>query len=139
MQLEKIKKLKKSEVKTLVDLILTGMAQYITTPLYKSAKLRSLSSKENNFIILKSDTKSICGFLMYRIVKENIYIYEIHVAKEFQSKGFGKAMIENLINEGKKLILCVYKENKGAQKLYRSLGFNVVYESDRHYEMEKYN
>jgi ribosomal protein S18 acetylase RimI-like enzyme len=61
-------------------------------------------------------------------VKPYLYIHDLVVLNEFRGKGIGKALMENLINisiERKycKLTLEVREDNKVAQSVYKSLGF----------------
>jgi ribosomal protein S18 acetylase RimI-like enzyme len=124
MQIEKTNKVTKPEIAFLTELTLKGIAPYVNSKLLKYVKTKSLSSKLNNFLLLR-DGEKIGGFIMYRVEKSKIFIYELHVCEELQSAGNGKKLLEELfkLEEGKKFILNVHGENAGAIKLYKSAGF----------------
>lgn len=63
------------------------------------------------------------------------YIAEIYLIPEYRGKGIGRAILKNEISKHSKLLLQVNKTNLHAIKLYRSLGFEIVYENDESYEM----
>jgi diamine N-acetyltransferase len=74
----------------------------------------------------------VVGFLMYNSVAEELdghWIYRIMVDKKFQGKGIGKAAMEQIIAEMKKLpdvkkmVVGYHPDNTGAHQLYASLGF----------------
>lgn len=61
-----------------------------------------------------------------------IGIYNIHVEKPFRGKGYGKAVMNSILYEAKKLgaktaYLQVVKGNSVAENLYNKLGFKEVY------------
>ena len=59
-----------------------------------------------------------------------MWIEEIYVSPEFRSRGIGSAFLEHLIKSRDKSVrrlrLEAEKENEGAIKLYRSLGFEPL-------------
>jgi len=71
--------------------------------------------------------------------KDEILLKEIEINPEFQNKGIGTYIIQNIINDAKKqtkpVILYVLKVNP-AQKLYKELGFNIFKETDTHFIMK---
>ena len=127
MQIEKTTKPSKTEITLLTDITLKGIAPYVNSKLLKYVKTKSLSSKLNNFFLLKDGDK-IGGFLMYRTEKSKIFIYELHIIEELQSSGNGKKLLEELFKseKGKKIILNVHSENNGAMKLYKASGFEAT-------------
>ena len=62
------------------------------------------------------------------------WLDEIQLLKEWQSRGLGRAIIEDLIR-GSPLRLQVLKENHRALNFYHRLGFTVVSESKTHHLM----
>ncbi len=76
--------------------------------------------------------EKVVGFLMFNSVKEELdgyWIYRIMIDKHFQGKGIGKAATKLMISviaklpNAQKVIVGYHPENKGAHKLYSSLGF----------------
>ena len=64
--------------------------------------------------------------------RDYIGIYAIHVDEKHRRKGYAKAIIHTLLNEGKragasKAYLQVVSDNHGAKLLYRSIGFRKLY------------
>lgn len=132
MQIVKTQKIDKQTIDELVDIIVKGIEPYVTNRLVKYAKRKSVSSKHNNFIILRENSKTL-GFIMYRIMnREQVFIYEIQVLKEFQSQGYGSKLMNELFNseKDKEFVLFVYNKNIRAAKFYSSLGFKKVWEDE---------
>ncbi len=81
-------------------------------------------------LAIYNDEKA-AGFLMYGIDRRDgqYCIYRFMIDRRYQSKGFGKAAFQLLINQiqqdktHKKILLGVHKESVVAIKLYRSFGF----------------
>lgn len=63
------------------------------------------------------------------------YIAEIYLIEDYRGIGVGKAILEDEISKHNKLLLQVDKDNTHAIELYKSLGFETVYETDNSYEM----
>ncbi|MFW9904168.1 MAG: GNAT family N-acetyltransferase [Candidatus Thorarchaeota archaeon] len=90
----------------------------------------------------------------YRIIQQNgedigcisieeqpnkIILNIIEISPEYQNKGIGSKLIRDLIKKGsqenKTIELQVFKVNQRAFKLYRTLGFKVVAETETHHQM----
>jgi ribosomal protein S18 acetylase RimI-like enzyme len=61
-------------------------------------------------------------------LKPYLYVHDVVVCKEHRSKGFGKALIQKLVEISKerdycKITLEVREDNPSAQSVYRSIGF----------------
>lgn len=74
----------------------------------------------------------VAGFLMFNSTPEELdayWVYRIMVDKGFQGKGIGKAATELMILEMKesfdvdRIVVGYHPDNKGAHRLYASLGF----------------
>lgn len=62
-------------------------------------------------------------------LKPYLYIHDVVVRDDYRGRGFGKRLIEELIEESKrrgycKLTLEVRVDNPAAQQVYRSMGFH---------------
>ena len=69
-----------------------------------------------------------------------LFLSEIQIAPEHQRRGFGTAVIQDLIHEAERqrlpVGLQVLKVNP-ARRLYERLGFRVTDETDTHYQMSR--
>lgn len=74
------------------------------------------------------------GYIFVIRYETHIQLADIAILPEFQGKGIGTVLIKRLQAEargrGLPMGLGVFKINLGAQKLYRSLGFERVSEDD---------
>ncbi len=83
----------------------------------------------NPFAVYAGD--EMVGFVMFGLDPDDnrFYLVRLMIDEKHQGKGFGKAatfeVIENLKQNGvcKEIYLSFVPENEGAEKLYRSVGF----------------
>lgn len=80
------------------------------------------------------------GTISVRETAEDLYLALIAILPEFQGRGWGTAVIQNLIHQtqqtGKTFTLHVLKTNPEAQKLYERLGLQVIAEEEYKYKMQ---
>lgn len=80
------------------------------------------------------------GMIHYCEKEDEIRLVDIAVMPEFQNKGVGTTLVEELIHFTKQcqkpLRLSVLKYNLNALRLYERLGFSVVSEDDMYNVME---
>lgn len=128
---EKATKISENEVKALVQMILDNIRPYISSPLLRHAKTKSMSNLNNNFILIKDNVRTV-AFLMYRIDKELTFIYEIHVEEKYRSNKLGTFLMNQAFEDqkGQKLILFVHKKNYRAQNFYKKFGFEFDLKDD---------
>ncbi|EIT86040.1 spermine/spermidine acetyltransferase [Fictibacillus macauensis ZFHKF-1] len=78
------------------------------------------------------EEQTIVGFVMYNMVQEELeshWVYRIMIDHKFQGKGIGTAATKLMIAQMeqlpncKKIVVGYHPLNKGAHKLYASLGF----------------
>lgn len=83
--------------------------------------------------------ESICGYFSVENKEDYIFLKELVLSPEYQGKGIGSKIIEELFRESKEknipVKLQVMKVNP-AQHLYRRLGFKDIEETETHYKME---
>jgi len=93
----------------------------------------------NNFKIICSADESI-GFLEIYENDKLINITEVHINPNFQGKGIGSRIINEIICEAKgknkKVTVGCFKKNNGAVKLYLKLEFKIIEETETHYLFE---
>lgn len=89
--------------------------------------------------IIIVDNKPIGVYAVHTTEEGDLFINEISIAKEYQSKGIGRKILESQLEDnhkkGIRTILQVFKDNQ-AKKLYEQLGFKVYGETETHYQME---
>lgn len=89
--------------------------------------------------IIIADNKPIGIYAVHTTEDGDLFINEISISKEYQSKGIGRKILESQLEEnhkkGIRTILQVFKDNT-AKKLYEQLGFKVYGETETHYQME---
>ena len=71
------------------------------------------------------------GYFAVLDLKDHLYLSKIYLDEEFRSKGFGKTMLKDVINMGKKLNLPkirlnVNKYNVNTIKAYENWGFRIM-------------
>jgi len=92
-----------------------------------------------NFKVVWLDDKAI-GYLETHENNELINITEIHIIPDAQGKGIGSRIISGVVLEakerGKKVTLGCFKENDGAVRIYKRLGFQIVGETETHFVLE---
>ncbi|MGD2182871.1 GNAT family N-acetyltransferase [Lusitaniella coriacea] len=90
--------------------------------------------EENCYWIVKDGER--VGAIRYVENEQAIYITIIEIEPEFQSRGIGKKVIEDLYKKSKKdLELQVFKINSRAKSFYEKLGFIQYGETDCHFKM----
>lgn len=71
------------------------------------------------------------GFLPFHKKRKYFYIENIIIGKRYQQKGYGKLLLQKIINDCKEkkysdIVLNVYTFNKKAISLYNSFGFQEL-------------
>ena len=75
------------------------------------------------------DNNLIGFYTIYILSKTSICLYNFAILKNYQNKGHGKIMLNEIIIKYKniEIILFVSNENINAIKLYKSLNFKICY------------
>ena len=86
--------------------------------------------------LVMTDKDNILGYVLLSFTYSNevggmvVWIEELYVKEAYRNQGFGKQALDWIIKEYKETIkrfrLEVTEENKGAKKLYRSFGFDIL-------------
>ena len=89
----------------------------------------------NDINIIVIDGKN-AGFYHYEILEDKVELGNICIAPEFQGKGLGTTIINQILNENKhkNIYLKVFKQNP-AIRLYKRLGFENCEELEHHFKM----
>ncbi|EAY24192.1 GNAT family N-acetyltransferase [Microscilla marina] len=92
---------------------------------------------ENAYIICWQGTKA--GLLKYTQDETQIEVIQIQIAPEYQGKGIGKTVLENVLSKARenklKVVLSVLKHNP-ALRLYQRVGFEIIRHDDVSYYLQ---
>ena len=95
----------------------------------------------NETQIIQLDGKNI-GTIVIKQEEESTAIDQIFLLPEYQNRGLGKSVMQQILNEafakGKHVTLCVLKVNP-AKHLYDRMGFAVYKETDQRYYMRAFS
>ena len=106
-------------------------------PWSRESLKETLRSGDSLFYIAELDGRVI-GYIGMSFVLDEGYIYNVAVAKDSRKNGAGSALIQTLVNYGKKngfafITLEVRESNTAARSLYSSFGFIKVGERKNYY------
>lgn len=83
--------------------------------------------------------KQKIGLLKISVHQEHVEIIQIQIEPQYQGKGIGKQIIEQIMDDARKaklsVILSVLKKNT-AKNLYEQLGFEIIGEDDYSFIMK---
>lgn len=96
-------------------------------------KRKEMKLPDMKYIIFKHEpSQDVAGFVSFMVTYEDgfqvVYVYEIHLAAEWQAQGLGKSLIMAVEAIGKnvamdKIMLTVFKANLHAVEWYLKLGY----------------
>lgn len=97
----------------------------------------SVSSDVLDYYVLKLDEK-IIGFYEAKIIAPEAELYDVAVAKEYQGKGYGSALLNHFFDVCKSrgvvtIFLEVNSINNNAIKLYEKFGFEAYAKRKKYY------
>ena len=106
-------------------------------PWSRESLKETLRSGDSLFYVAEVDGRVI-GYIGMSYVLDEGYIYNVAVEKSSRKKGAGSALIQTLVNYGKKngfafITLEVRESNTAARSLYSSFGFIKVGERKKYY------
>ncbi len=106
-------------------------------PWSRESLKETLRSGDSLFYVAEVDGMVI-GYIGMSFVLDEGYIYNVAVEKSSRKKGAGSALIQTLVNYGKKngfafITLEVRESNTAARSLYSSFGFIKVGERKNYY------
>lgn len=108
--------------------------QYMLSNMYSHQALADQMMGGQQFLLLEEDNNPL-AFASHSHIQPDIYkLNKLYVLPNFQNKGYGKALLAEVINQVKALnaqalILNVNRYNK-AKTFYERLGFKVMSEED---------
>ena len=118
------------------------LKEYITQIWGWDEKDQRVYHKKNfeaeKYYIIQQNGEDI-GCISIEEQHSKIMLNIIEISPEYQNKGIGSKLICDLIKKGsqenKTIELQVFKVNQRAFKLYKKLGFQLVAETETHYQM----
>lgn len=99
---------------------------------------KSFLPNRNNIIILNG---SNIGVLEINEEDKIIYVVELEILPQFQGKGIGSNILNDIIEDAKKkdkkVQVGCFKVNERAKELYLKLGFKIIDDTRTHFILEK--
>jgi len=100
----------------------------------RAKKKKEMKLPDMKYVTLNDEgsNNTVAGFVSFMITYEDgyevVYVYEIHLAPEWQAQGLGKSLIGAVESIGKnvgveKIMLTVFKANRRAVEWYHKLGY----------------
>ncbi len=114
-----------------------NMKEYVETVYSWNPTLFRNSFVAKDYQVIKYQNE-IIGFIKVVVSENSIYLGEIQIASNYQNRGIGTNILENITAtklNNQRLWLRVIKGNP-AEKLYIRLGFTVFEESLTHKKLE---
>lgn len=99
-----------------------SMTEEAAHELWKSAVVPSVDRKT---FVLDVDGQ-ILGVARVGVDGEKTHLFSLYIAPSAAGKGFGKALLEKVLEGSSTQTLWVFKENEVAQNLYKKFGFNFT-------------
>ena len=100
--------------------------------IFKNDYFKEVDQNIGNNYLIKYEDNNI-GWLEYELYKDYIYIIQLHIMPEYQNKGIGTNIINELIKYGKNKKKDIYLEvlqyNEKALNYYYKMGFKKYTES----------
>lgn len=106
---------------------------------WSKQSIESELANENSVFLTAIVDNKVVGYIGMNVVVDEGYIFNVAVDKEYRKRGIGSALINELVNFGKKNNLCfltleVRESNKNARSLYSKFGFIKVGERKDYYK-----
>ena len=91
--------------------------------------------KKENFQVIELQKKPV-GYLEIEPFQDHIFLANFMILQQFQGKGMGKIIMQDLIKNNPKIILEVLKVNQRALKFYQGLDFEIVEDLEISFRMK---
>ncbi len=102
-----------------------------------------LETANHHFYLMEDDEGADVGFLWFGTIPNlpegSVLLFDIVIKQSHRGQGYGRQLLEaghrKMTEHGYNNILLSVLKNNPAHHLYRSLGYQVTSETDKHYEM----
>jgi len=110
--------------------MMAGSEPWITLQRDYDASVQTLTSPGKE-VYVAADSTQILGFIILNMQGGFTgYIQSIGVAPEWRNRGIGRRLVayaeERVFREAPNVFICVSSFNAGAQRFYRSLGYETI-------------
>ena len=113
----------------------TGLSKSEINKIKKYVK-QTIPKQLSEYKIISVDNHKVGCFLITKY-EDGLLLDEIYLTEIYRNHGIGSNIIENILKgEQLPIYLWVYKNNVGALRLYKKLGFNVIEETESRYFMK---
>ncbi|MGT2771879.1 ribosomal protein S18-alanine N-acetyltransferase [Streptococcus marimammalium] len=117
-----------------VDMIYAILEEIYTESPWSKRQIQADLEKENTDYFFVYHQKEVVGFLAIEYLYGELEITNIAVKNAFQNKGFGAALLQQLVNKPEAIFLEVRTSNHKAQAFYQKNGFQVVGKRKNYYQ-----
>lgn len=90
----------------------------------------------DNVQMVISNEKTVGTLIVYEY-EDGLLLDEIYLEEEFRGRGIGTNLIKDIFKFKKNVYLWVYKNNRNALNLYKSLGFIIILKTSDRYQMKR--
>lgn len=102
-------------------------------------QFRDCLAENNSTYILWKDEQAI-AFIIYHLINGQCEIYNIAVHPNFQKQGWGKFLLQHVIDAAcesacESIFLEVRASNQTARNLYHAMGFNEIGRRNNYYKL----
>jgi ribosomal protein S18 acetylase RimI-like enzyme len=91
--------------------------------------------KKEHFQVIELQNKPI-GYLEIEPFQDHIFLANLMILQEFQSKGIGKIIMQDLIKNNPQIVLEVLKVNQRAINFYQELNFEIIEDLEVSFRMK---
>ena len=100
---------------------------------YQERRFReSYDHSETQFVLVDGIA---VGYLRTSECESAVFIDQVEIVPDYQGRGIGTSLINDLLALGRPVELGVLKVNDDAGRLYERLGFRVISDNEKHYQM----
>ena len=91
--------------------------------------------KKEHFQVIELQNEPV-GYLEIEPFRGHIFLANFMILQQFQGKGFGKIIMQDLIKNNPKIVLEVLKVNQRAIEFYQSLNFEITKNLEASFRMK---
>ena len=91
--------------------------------------------KKEHFHVIELQNEPI-GYIEIEPFQDHVFLANLMILQQFQGKGMGKIIMQNLIKNNPRIVLEVLKVNQRALKFYQGLDFEIVEDLEVSFRMK---
>jgi ribosomal-protein-alanine N-acetyltransferase len=93
---------------------------------FKFPKSESIFREEKHKYLVAKDENKVVGYIGIEKILDEKHIINLAVHPDYQGKGIGKRLLQQVLNDEEVFFLEVRTSNETARKIYERLGFKVI-------------